>query len=117
MAVTNQIIIPLVGSREPTLQRNVFVHSTSSLTPRKQPSTTGPLLWKKTSSAFKKFKEKKDKNRPDQMNTLEDAENMMTSLPNKLYKLTKRTQENLRSILNEEDMTTNQCICIYYDPN
>ncbi len=51
------------------------------------------------------------------MNTLEDAENMMTSLPNKLYKLTKRTQENLRSILNEEDMTTNQCICIYYDPN
>lgn len=51
----NHIIIPVVGSRHNLEEQNVFKHSCLSLTPQKA-NLPEPILWKKSMSAFKKFK-------------------------------------------------------------
>ena len=61
MATTNQIIIPVVGSRCSIQPSNSLPSSFTQLTPTKPNSAIQTLPWKKTSSAFKKFKDKKDK--------------------------------------------------------
>lgn len=61
MPITNQIIIPEVSNREP-LPQNLTPAAEDLADSPPRPERPSPLLlWKKTSSAFKKFRERKDK--------------------------------------------------------
>ncbi len=61
MSATNQIIIPVVGSRPSLEHQNTHPSSQSPNTPTKSTTSSTTLPWKKTNSAFKKFKDRKDK--------------------------------------------------------
>lgn len=56
MSLTNRIIIPVVESRQNLEEQNVFKHANLVLTPKKHHPHSEPILWKKSLSAFKKFK-------------------------------------------------------------
>jgi hypothetical protein len=56
MSIANHIIIPIVGSRQ-NLDENILVTPRPLiLTPRKDEDLPENILWKKSMSAFKKFK-------------------------------------------------------------
>jgi|JI9StandDraft_1071089.scaffolds.fasta_scaffold334386_1 hypothetical protein len=56
MSLTNRVIIPKVGSRQNMEEQNVFKHSSFTLTPQKDHQKAESIYWKKSMSAFKKFK-------------------------------------------------------------
>ena len=56
MSLTNRIIIPIVGSRQNLEEQNIFKHVNLILTPKKDEGQSESILWKKSLSAFKKFK-------------------------------------------------------------
>ncbi len=56
MSLTNRVIIPIVDSRQNLEEQNVFKHSSFTLTPQKNQQPPEAILWKKSMSAFKKFK-------------------------------------------------------------
>ena len=56
MSLTNHIIIPIVGSKQNLEDQNIFVCSYFNLTPQKQEDMPDLSFWKKSMSAFKKFK-------------------------------------------------------------
>lgn len=61
MANTNQIIIPTLTCLSPQQQRHFFPPCPLSPTPRKPHTDRHLLPWKKTNSAFQKYKDRKDK--------------------------------------------------------
>ena len=84
MSITNQIIIPVVEGREPAHQQKVSVPAALVLTPHKENSANQPILWKKTSSAFKKFKEKRDRRRHPVPEADEELDNLPYTGPSRL---------------------------------
>lgn len=65
MSNTNQIIIPIVASRSHLDTPNLPHPPTLELTPQKHNSPLH-LPWKKTASAFKRFRDRKDKHKKHQ---------------------------------------------------
>lgn len=61
MSLTNHIIIPVVGSKQTLEDQNIFLPSYFTLTPQKQEDAPDLTFWKKSMSAFKKFKDKKER--------------------------------------------------------
>lgn len=56
MSSTNHIIIPIVDCRQNLEDQKVFVPTYSLLTPSKRAEFPELAFWKRSSSAFKKFK-------------------------------------------------------------
>jgi hypothetical protein len=73
MSMANQIIIPIISSKQNLEDQNIFIPTYFTLTPSKHDELPDFSFWRKSSSAFKKFKEKKDRkekrNHPDHENT------------------------------------------------
>lgn len=92
MSLTNRVIIPVVGNRQNPDEQNVFVHSTFTLTPQKPPQKPEPILWKKSMSAFKKFKEKRDRKDKRGDSSIEHPSENLQEVPKSFVKLVKRTE-------------------------
>jgi hypothetical protein len=56
MSLTNHIIIPIVGSKQNLEDQNIFIPTYFTLTPSKHEELPDFTFWKKSASAFKKFK-------------------------------------------------------------
>lgn len=56
MSLTNHIIIPTVGSKQSLEDQNIFVPTSFVITPSKHEDLPDFSFWKKSSSAFKRFK-------------------------------------------------------------
>ena len=92
MASTNHIIIPIVGSKQSLEDQNIFGPSTLQLTPTKNTDLPELHFWKKSMSAFKKFRDKKE--RRDRKQPVEESnENYADDSSRPFFKLLRRAPE------------------------
>lgn len=91
MLITNQIIIPEVSNREPLSQNLAPAVEGMSDSPPRPERPPQLLLWKKTSSAFKKFRERKDKKAQSLAPEVDNSENLPPLPPSRLYRLVNKT--------------------------
>ncbi len=88
--MANQIIIPIISSKQNLEDQNIFIPTYFTLTPSKHDELPDFTFWRKSTSAFKKFKEKKD--RKEKRNQLDNENTEPTALPlhRKYFKLLKK---------------------------
>ena len=100
MSMANQIIIPIISSKQNLEDQNIFIPTYFTLTPSKHDELPDFTFWRKSSSAFKKFKDKKDRKEKRNPPDNENVDQSIIHTHRKYFKLLKR-EKNISGVLLE----------------
>lgn len=100
MSMANQIIIPIISSKQNLEDQNIFIPTYFTLTPSKHDDLPDFTFWRKSSSAFKKFKDKKDRKEKRNPPDTENVDQTASHAHGKYFKLLRR-EKSISGVLLE----------------